>query len=95
MEINPDNPFVTGYLLTYKEGDTSLERQKIEHSASPNDKLHTVKDGDNLSDLSSDYYKSSKWWWVIADVNNVYDPFDLTPHKNLIIPDLNLIKVIT
>jgi hypothetical protein len=92
MEINQDNPYITGFIIQYNEGDSSLERFEINHKPSVNDKLHTVRDWDNLSDLSLDYYKSSKWWWVIADVNKVFDPFDLTEHKNLVIPDLNDIR---
>lgn len=90
MEINIDNPFTTGYVLNYKEGDSSLERDKVKYTPSPNDKLHPVTNWDNLSDLSFDYYKTSKYWWVIADANpDIIDPFDLTPNTNIIIPDLS------
>lgn len=94
MEINQDNPYIRGYVLEYVEGDMSLERVKLEYNPSPDDKLHPVTYWDNLSDLSFDYYGSSKWWWVIADINNIFDPFSLTPNSNLIIPDLKAIKVI-
>lgn len=91
MEINQDNPFVTGFIITYKEGDQSLERTQITYIPSINDKLHPVTNWDSLSDLSYDYYGTSKFWWVIADINNIFDPFDLTPNTNIIIPDLNSI----
>jgi len=93
MEFNQDNPFVTGFVMTYNEGDSSLERLPIKHVPSINDKLHTVRRWDNLSDLSYDYYGSSKWWWVIADVNNIFDPFNLTSNVSIIIPDLAQIKL--
>lgn len=92
MEINQDNPFVTGFVFQYLEGDFSLERAKLKYIPSENDKLHQVTEWDNLSDLSFDNYGSSKWWWVIADINNVFDPFNLSSHINLIIPDLTPIK---
>lgn len=93
MEFNQDNPFVTGFVMLYNEGDSSLERIPLKYTPSPNDKLHKVTRWDNLSDLSFDYYGSSKWWWVIADVNNVFDPFNLTSNESIIIPDLDLIKL--
>lgn len=89
MEINQDNPFVTGYVVNYKEGDTSLERVPIVYTPSINDKLHPVTNWDNLSDLSFDNYGTSKLWWVIADVNQIFDPFNLTPNTNIIIPDID------
>lgn len=93
MQVNQDNPFSTGFVLAYTEGDNSLEREKLIYSPSPNDKLHPVTNWDNLPDIAFDYYKSSKWWWVIADINNIHDPFNLLPNSNLIIPDLNGILV--
>ena len=92
MEINQDNPFITGFVFQYTEGDFSLEREKLKYIQSENDELHQVTKWDTLSDISYDKYGSSKWWWVIADINNVFDPFDLSPHTNLILPDINPIK---
>lgn len=89
MEFNHDNPYTTGFIMVYNEGDSSLERFPIKYKQSINDKLHMVTTWDTLSDLAYDFYGSSKWWWLIADVNNVFDPFNLTPHKELIIPNLN------
>lgn len=89
MEFNRDNPFVTGFLVSYLEGDMSLERVPIEYVPSPNDRLHPITNWDTLSDLSFDYWGTSKLWWVIADVNKIHDPFNLTPNTNLIIPDID------
>lgn len=92
MEFNQDNPFVVGFVMAYKEGDLSLERIPLIYTPSINDKLHPVTNWDTLPDLSYDYYGSSKWWWVIGDINSIFDPFSLTPNTNIIIPDLDLIR---
>lgn len=93
VSIDDNNPFITGYLVNYIEGDQSLERFKINYIPSPNDQLHPVANMDNLSDLAYDYYGDSKWWWVIGDVNDmIMDPFELIPNTNLIIPDLDKIR---
>lgn len=93
VSIRDNNPFSTGYVVNYNEGDQSLERFKLVYTPSVNDQLHPTKMMDNLSDLSYDYYGDSKWWWVIGDVNDsIMDPFELLPNGNLIIPDLDKIK---
>lgn len=93
IKLRQDNPYSIGTILAYIEGDLSLERNALVHVKSKNDKLHTVKDYDNLSDMAFDYYGSSKWWWVINDINNLEDGFALVPGSILIIPDLLKIKV--
>lgn len=92
VELRTDNPFSTGFVYKYEEGDESLERFKLNHVPSEKDKLHTVRDYDNLSDISFDYYGNSKYWWIIADINNIDNPFELLVNSNLIIPDLDSIK---
>lgn len=88
------NPFITGYIISYKQGDQSLERFKLSYKAGDSDKMHTTTDFDTLWNISFDYYGTSKFWWVIADVNNIMDPFELTVGNNLLIPDMNKIKAI-
>lgn len=92
VSIRENNPYITGYVVNYTEGDQSLERFKLAYIPSDNDKLHPVTGYDTLSDLSYDYYGDSKWWWVIADVNNIFDPNELPFNTNIIIPDLGRIK---
>lgn len=92
VQIEDNNPYITGFVVNYTEGDKSLERRKLNYQVTIDDILHPVKNYDNLSDIAYDYYKSSKWWWVLSDVNNIFDPFNLTPNSNIIIPDLDKIK---
>ncbi len=94
LKLRSNNPYVTGYTVDYLEGDQSLQRFQIEFRPSDKDKLHPVTDYDNLSDIAFDHYGDSKYWWVIADVNNIMDPFTLTPNTNLIIPDLDWVKTL-
>lgn len=90
--VNPlrrDNPYRTANVIEYDEGDLSLERFRILYRPSNNDKLHTVIYGDTLWSLAFDYYKNSKLWWVIADVNpSIEHPMILTTNTNIIIPDI-------
>lgn len=87
-----NNPFITGYVINYKQGDQSLERFTLSYQKSDNDEMHSVTDYDTLWNISFDKYGTSKYWWVLADVNNIFNPFELTVGSNLLIPDINRIK---
>jgi nucleoid-associated protein YgaU len=92
ISTRDNNPFITGYIVNYEEGDQSLERSRLKYNPSVNDKLHTITDFDTLTDLAYDAYGNSKYWWIIADINLIHDPFILEVNTNIIIPDINHIK---
>ena len=94
ISVRKDNPFTTGYVINYTQGDASLERTPIVYVPSVNDRLHVVKKYDTLWDLSFDYYGNSKYWWVLADINDIINPFELTSNTNLIIPDIARINIL-
>tara|TARA_R110002012_G_scaffold176458_1_gene341350 strand:+ start:1908 stop:2204 length:297 start_codon:yes stop_codon:yes gene_type:complete len=82
------------YIITYdKDNQTSLERVKNSYIVKSNeDKVHTVIEGERLDTISYKYYGDSKFWWAIADTNDIKDtlinPFQLTSGTKLLIPDL-------
>ena len=53
---------------------------------------HTVTVNDTLDTLSLKYYGNPLYWWIIADINNIQDPFNLKVGKILIVPYLNQVK---
>jgi hypothetical protein len=91
--LRDDNPYYYGLIFVFPDGSLSLDRQPINYVASPNDRYYTVSDGENLSDISYLAYGSSKWWWVIADVNKLFFPFDLEIGITLVIPDLDALQI--
>ena len=76
-----------GYVLTYVEGDSSLERDKIEYKSDTGDALHVFIEGQTLSMLSYRYYGESKYWYLIADCNEIENPLFIEPGTQLIIPN--------
>lgn len=38
-------------------------------------KLHTVEVGDTLDTLALFYYGNPTYYWIIADYNDIFDPF--------------------
>lgn len=88
LRLRIDNPYSRGIVQRFKDETLSLDRFKVDYKPHERDSLHVVQDFDTLSDLAGKYYNNSKFWWVIADANNIDDPFTLTVNSVLIIPDL-------
>lgn len=66
----------------------TYERPTIEKSYS--DKIHEVTMGEekNLPLISYNYYGSVRLWWLIAEANDISDPFDVHAGDILVIPNL-------
>lgn len=83
-----DNDLYTGgKIINYEEGDQSLQRDRIIHREDLEDELHTIKQGETLTSIAFRYYRKSKLWYLIADVNNIENPTCLKIGMNLIIPN--------
>ncbi len=100
IELRENNLYVNGRIIQFSDGQSILIRDKISYVGQAIDVYHTVMDEDELTKLAWRYYRSvvidpAKYWWVIADVNNIFDPFDLSSYigKDLLIPNLLTIKL--
>lgn len=85
------DPYSNGLIISYPEGDFSLERIPPQFVDNQDDKLHIVKDEDTLNSIAQQYYKEGKYWYIIADKNNLLDIFTLYTGQQLIIPNLNTV----
>lgn len=55
--------------------------------------LHKIKDVETLDSIALDYYNNPTFFWIIADYNNIQDPYaKLAVGSTLKIPTLNDIK---
>lgn len=55
--------------------------------------LHKIKKWDTLDSIALEYYNNPTYYWIIADFNNIKDPFDdLVVDKYLKIPNLSTIS---
>lgn len=81
--------YTDGYIINYQEGDRSLQRRPIIHREDLEDKSYIVKQDDTLTSISYKFYGEPLYWYIIADVNNIDNPFILTIGKSLIIPNIN------
>jgi len=78
--------YTNGYIVQYQD-ELSLERDPVYVKADVEDSIHTVKDGDTLQSISFRYYRNEFYWYIIADVNEVDNPFFLETGTQLIIPN--------
>lgn len=96
IELRQNNVYRNGVITTFIESNESiLLRDKLNIENFVNNQYHIVTDFDRLDLLAYKYYSeivddSSKYWWVIADVNNIMNPLDLSElvGTQIIIPDL-------
>lgn len=83
------DPYNNALIISYEEGDFSLERSQLALPDSSEDILHTVRDEEKLTDIAQNYYGDGKYWYVIADRNNILDIFTLETGTKLIITHRN------
>ena len=95
IKVPVDNLYANGFSIDLTQGRKLLKRNKIKYTPSAiNDRSHRLVEGDTLWSLADRFYQNSKLYHIIADVNNIENPLDITAlvGTELIIPDEDLIK---
>lgn len=94
LVLTTDNPFADGTLVKLPNGEVILTREKIKHTPEINDRRHRVQQEQTLTAIAWLCYREQtdspeKYWWIIADANNILNPLDLSGWvgRELIIPD--------
>lgn len=82
------------YTINYREGDSSLQRRAINHEADIDDKLYIVIQGDTITSIAYRFYRIPQYWFIIADANNLINPFNIEMGDSLIIPNLDKYEVL-
>lgn len=85
-ELRNNNPYSSGILIEYLNGDLSLERDVKIYEEEEGDRYHIVVQEDTLSKLAYRYYRDSKLWHMINDANEIFNPFELTLGDTLRVP---------
>lgn len=83
-------------LQEYKEKYVDIESGKIIPTIAIFDNIkigyydiHIINSADRIDIIAKQYYGDSSLWWIIALVNDLYDPIlDFKPRKKIIIPRL-------
>ena len=97
------NPITYNYLSRYSSIPSYYNSEDKKRYYGPAKQLsrdlashakHIVKQHESLDTIALKYYNNPLYWWVIADVNSIRDPFNLPVGKELSIPSLNDIKFV-
>lgn len=101
IRLRDDNPYANGRINAYADGTAELDRDFPEYNGGEGDQYYTVKIGDELDEIAYRYYKNKlenaqRYWYVLADVNNIENPLDISDWvgRNIVIPDILNFKLI-
>ena len=78
--------YAASILYTSGEGDFLGTRPAIESKPRPDDRFHTVIEGDRVDLLAHRYLGQAYLWWIICDYNDLFFPLALEPGLALRIP---------
>lgn len=77
-----------------------MSRKLLDLDFSQDGQYHTVKQNDRLDVLAYTYYddlveRGARYWWVIADANNILNPLDLSElvGQEILIPDILKVRL--
>ena len=94
VEVPDNNLYQTGRIIVETDGAETLERIPVSIQPTEKDRWHFVRATDELDALAWRYYgeivdDASKYWWLIADANNIGNPADISNLTGffLLIPD--------
>lgn len=96
-KVAPSNAYATGKIVKKKNGLEWLKRakEKLNNKYVKDAWYHGVVQGERPEMLAHRYYSklvpnAEQYWWLIADMNSIHNPFDLAKFagKQLIIPNV-------
>lgn len=91
LQLRQNNPYSIGNIFQFDEGDVLLDRTPLAYVPSSSDRYYTVDQGETLWTIAgrADVFGESKYYWILVDVNQMFNPFDLEVGITLVIPTLS------
>ena len=75
-------------------GDEFLgSRPLIDSAPRPDDRFHTVKDGDRIDLIAFNYLGDASLWWIVCDYNDIFYPLELETGMILRIPSIDHLQM--
>lgn len=100
LTVRENNRFYNGEVLEFADGTTELVAPDYPVIVNPKFLVHQVKEGEEISAIAYKYYNrfvddASKYWFVIAQANDIDLPLDLSDYvgKFIIIPDIQQFRL--
>lgn len=98
-EVRENNLYQNGKIFQVGE-DMLLLRNILDVEGDLTDVYHTVSSEDELDQLAHIHYSkyvadASKYWWLIADANNIFNPWNISNlvGTQLLIPNIQRFKL--
>ena len=87
--LRGNSPYDYATVITYDEGEVSLESNSLNISTKDGDLIHTVLEGQTLQNIAFKYYGDSGLWYLLAQANGIMNPFsdELYTGQQLTIPN--------
>lgn len=93
--LSGNNTYRNGEVAVFKDNEGLLVREPLSFEGRTKDQYHVVKKNDRLDLLAWNFYKktvqdASKFWWIIADANEIENPLDISDlvGKSILIPNI-------
>jgi nucleoid-associated protein YgaU len=86
--IGKDSRYAKSILYTGGGEEFLGARPRIDTAPRPDDRFHTVKEGDRIDLIAFSYLDDAALWWVICDYNDIFFPLELESGTVLRIPSL-------
>lgn len=87
--------YAGGSQIVFTSGEGKLQRTKTIYEGREGDNYHTVKYGEVITGIAYKFYKNkverpSRYWYIIADANNIQNPLDLSSlvSVEIVVPDI-------
>ena len=99
IQIPINNLYANAKVIQFLNGEQILIREKLKLADFSELDYHTVRQEEDLTKLAYQKYKNkvkdaSKYWWLIADVNEMMKPYDISDllGKEIAIPNISELK---
>lgn len=70
------SPFNSGYVVQYPDGEYSLEKHIPNVITSDRDTIRVLKPDETLHSIAREIYGDSGKWYILAEANNIGNPFN-------------------
>lgn len=100
LTLKNNNLYQNGRIIQFDNGEQELEREILDFPGDITDSYYTIVQGDELTKIAYNKYKDytddpGKYWWIIADANNIENPLDISDliGTDIVIPSFEKFSV--
>lgn len=102
IELRRTNLYAHARFIQFPDGQQQVVRERLVWKGEEGDQFHRVLLGETLPYLAWTYYldragdNAGELWWVLADANDIVNPFDMDSWagKDLLIPDYDKLQLL-